>query len=81
MVMWRGGEPVTTPGRSLRSGLISGWPLVLTWGPVLGFAGVCLVFVGSVRYRLPGEFPLAVAAAVGGLDLWDRRSPAGRTGD
>ena len=53
-------------------------------GAGLGFAGVCLVFVGSVRYRLPGEFPLAVAAAVGGLDLWDRRAPGsheGRTAD
>jgi len=49
------------------------WALVLTWGPILGFAAVCLVFVGSVRYRLPGEFPLCVAAAVGGLDLWNRR--------
>ena len=48
------------------------WALALTWGPVLGMAAVCLVFVGSVRYRLPGEFPLAVAAAVGGLDLWRR---------
>ena len=54
------------------------WAFVLTWGPILGFAAVCLVFVGSVRYRLPGEFPLCVAAAVGGLDLWGRRS-ASRT--
>ena len=52
------------------------WALALTWGPVLGTAAVCLVFVGSVRYRLPGEFPLGVAAAVGGLDLW-RRSRGG----
>ncbi|QDT17275.1 hypothetical protein [Alienimonas californiensis] len=55
------------------------WALALTWGPVLGLAAVCLVFVGSVRYRLPGEFPLCVAAAVGGLDLWRRRRPGERT--
>ncbi|WP_171188065.1 hypothetical protein [Alienimonas chondri] len=49
------------------------WALTLTWGPILGLAAVCLVFVGSVRYRLPGEFPLCVAAAVGMLDLCRRR--------
>ena len=63
-------------------GLPRPWAVVLTWGPVLGFAAICLAFVGSVRYRLPGEFPLAVAAAVGGLDAWgrlraSRRPPAG----
>ena len=95
VVMWRDREPEarasgvneddSTHGRSSRFGLTRVWPLVLTWGPVLGFAAVCLVFVGSVRYRLPGEFPLAAAAGVGLLELWDRRRdstpPAAHTGD
>ena len=74
-----GGDPGGIPRLPPRAAMGRGWAWVLTWGPALGFAGVCLVFVGSVRYRLPGEFPLAVAAAVGGLDLWDRRASAGRT--
>ncbi|MFH5804763.1 ArnT family glycosyltransferase [Alienimonas sp. DA493] len=65
--LWRDG------GEQAGWGVDRLWALALTWGPVLGLAAVCLVFVGSVRYRLPGEFPLCVAAAVGGLDLWQRR--------
>ncbi|MCP4786516.1 MAG: phospholipid carrier-dependent glycosyltransferase [Fuerstiella sp.] len=34
-------------------------------GPLLLFLLVHMVFVGSVRYRLPVEFPLSVLAAVG----------------
>ena len=71
-----GGEETGPHGRSSRSGLDRVWPLALTWGPVLGFAGVCLVLVGGVSYRLPGEFPLTVCAAVGVLDLLDRRRSA-----
>lgn len=37
--------------------------LVLTLGPLLLFAAIHLVFVGSVRYRFPVEFPLAIASA------------------
>ena len=39
--------------------------LIVTVGPVLLFAAFHLLFVGSLRYRLPAEFPLAVAAAIG----------------
>ncbi|MBS0201785.1 MAG: glycosyltransferase family 39 protein [Planctomycetes bacterium] len=38
--------------------------LVITAGPVLLFAALHLLFVGSLRYRLPAEYPLAVLAAV-----------------
>jgi 4-amino-4-deoxy-L-arabinose transferase-like glycosyltransferase len=34
-------------------------------GPVLLFAALHLLFVGSLRYRLPAEYPLAVIGAVG----------------
>ncbi len=50
--------------------------LVITAGPLLLFLLVHMVFVGSVRYRLPLEFPLSVLAANGwqGLAMWLRRS-------
>jgi 4-amino-4-deoxy-L-arabinose transferase-like glycosyltransferase len=39
--------------------------LLITAGPVFYLAAVHAVFVGSIRYRLPAEYPLAVLAAVG----------------
>lgn len=38
--------------------------VVLTCGPILLFAAIHLLFVGSLRYRLPAEYPLAVMAAL-----------------
>lgn len=39
--------------------------VLLTAGPVILFAAMHLLFVGSIRYRLPAEYPLAVLAGVG----------------
>ena len=47
--------------------------LVVTVGPILYFAALHLLFVGSLRYRLPAEYPLCVLSAVGFVRLWDTR--------
>ena len=39
--------------------------IVLLSGPFLQFLAVHMVFVGSIRYRLPVEFPLSIIAAQG----------------
>ena len=41
------------------------WLLILTVAPLFYFAALHLLFVGSLRYRLPAEYPLAVLAAFG----------------
>ena len=46
--------------------------LALSLGPFLLFLLVHLVFVGSVRYRLPVEFPLSVLAGAGIRQLLTR---------
>ncbi len=45
------------------------WALLLTLGPILYFAAIHAVFVGSLRYRLPAEYALCVLAAVGVCSL------------
>jgi hypothetical protein len=48
---------------------------LLTVGPLLYFAGLHLVFVGSIRYRLPAEYPfwiLAAAGLLGSFPGWHR---------
>jgi 4-amino-4-deoxy-L-arabinose transferase-like glycosyltransferase len=54
-----------------------GWiALALTLGPVLYFAAVHSVFVGSIRYRLPAEYPMTLLAAAGLRAVFARqRSP------
>ncbi len=49
------------------------WAWLLTLGPILYFAAIHAVFVGSLRYRLPAEYPLCVLAAVGLSDFVVRR--------
>jgi 4-amino-4-deoxy-L-arabinose transferase-like glycosyltransferase len=41
------------------------WALLLTAGPIVYFSLIHMVFVGSLRYRLPAEYPLCVLTAVG----------------
>ena len=50
------------------------WAWLLTLGPILYFAAIHTVFVGSLRYRLPAEYPLCVLAAVGLSDWFGRQS-------
>jgi len=53
----------------------SGWRVLLAVGPLLFLSLVHCLFVGSVRYRLPAEYPLLPAAALGlltGLGRGDR---------
>jgi 4-amino-4-deoxy-L-arabinose transferase-like glycosyltransferase len=46
--------------------------LLLTLGPIVYFSAIHSLFIGSIRYRLPAEYPLLVLAAVGGLAVWDK---------
>jgi hypothetical protein len=46
------------------------WAWVLTLGPILYFSAIHAVFLGSLRYRLPAEYPLCIAAAVGLRQIW-----------
>lgn len=48
--------------------------LAVTVGPALFFCLIHLLFVGSIRYRLPADMVLWIAAAVGGVD-WAARLP------
>ena len=46
--------------------------LALALGPVLFFSVIHAVFVGSLRYRLPAEYPMAVLAAAGWCGMANR---------
>jgi len=46
------------------------WPLALLWLPAVYFTGLHVVFVASIRYRLPAMLCLIVLAADGGVRLW-----------
>jgi hypothetical protein len=47
--------------------------LAATVGPLLYFSAVHMVFVGSLRYRLPAEYPLAALAGAG-WSAWRARA-------
>ncbi len=49
---------------------VSSWLLAV--GPILYFSALHMVFVSSLRYRLPAEYPLCVMSAVGirGMRTW-----------
>ncbi|MFM9965829.1 MAG: ArnT family glycosyltransferase [Planctomycetaceae bacterium] len=49
------------------------WTWLLTLGPIFYFAAIHAVFVGSLRYRLPAEYPLCVLAAAGVCDFFQRQ--------
>lgn len=48
------------------------WLCLLTVGPVFYFSCIHALFVGSIRYRLPAEYPLMVLAAVGLRHVWQK---------
>lgn len=50
------------------------WAWSLTAGPILYFAAVHAVFIGSLRYRLPAEYPLYVLSAAGLMALLKGRT-------
>jgi 4-amino-4-deoxy-L-arabinose transferase-like glycosyltransferase len=52
--------------------------LLLTAGPVIYFTVIHSVFVGSIRYRLPAEYPLLILSAAGAIAArdWFRRRSA-----
>lgn len=42
--------------------------------PIVYFAALHMLFVSSLRYRLPAEYPLAILAAIGIVDWYRRRA-------
>ena len=59
----------------LRSRMLNASGLFLVLGPFLLSLVVHMVFVGSLRYRLPGEFPLSILAATGFFQCLLGRKP------
>jgi 4-amino-4-deoxy-L-arabinose transferase-like glycosyltransferase len=51
------------------------WCWIVPAAPMLCFAAVHAVFIGSLRYRLPVEYPLLVLSAAGVISLWGRPRP------
>ena len=49
------------------------WAWLLTIGPVLYFSVLHMIFIGSLRYRLPVEYLLCVMAAAGLCGLFSTR--------
>ena len=53
------------------------WAWLLTLGPLVYFSILHMIFVGSLRYRLPAEYPMCVLSAVGLLSLLRISNPKG----
>ncbi len=51
-----------------------GWLCALTVGPLVYFTCLHTIFVGSIRYRLPAEYPLTILVAIGIRQLLQRRN-------
>ncbi len=49
------------------------WRWTLTLGPIVYLSAVHAVFVGSLRYRLPAEYPMCIASAAGLQSLLSAR--------
>jgi 4-amino-4-deoxy-L-arabinose transferase-like glycosyltransferase len=49
------------------------WDVVLlTAGPIIYFSAIHSLFIGSLRYRLPAEYPFLILTSVGMLLAWDK---------
>jgi 4-amino-4-deoxy-L-arabinose transferase-like glycosyltransferase len=76
-LLWHLGVLLLVVRGSLLQWRSGGWPAVfLLWLPFLQFLLIHLVFVGSVRYRLPVEFPLLVLGGQGLADWLQRKGQA-----
>ena len=47
-------------------------PVIIIVGPMIAFAIIHTFFVGSLRYRLPAEYPFSIAVGVGIHLLWEK---------
>jgi 4-amino-4-deoxy-L-arabinose transferase-like glycosyltransferase len=47
--------------------------LLVTLGPIIYFSAIHSVFIGSIRYRVPTEYPLCILSAVGLSVVWKWR--------
>ncbi|MDA1015300.1 MAG: glycosyltransferase family 39 protein [Planctomycetota bacterium] len=54
----------------------SAWVLLMTIGPAVYLSSIHMLFVGSIRYRLPAEYTLAILAAAGLCHLLRGKSQA-----
>ncbi|MBM84024.1 MAG: hypothetical protein CMJ78_26010 [Planctomycetaceae bacterium] len=46
------------------------WAVLIAVSPIIYFTAIHAVFVGSLRYRLPAEYPLCVLSSVGLHTVW-----------